>query len=48
MAKKITCSNCPLRDVEVESYCPQYCSDMADFVDKIRTKAIDEYKKNRT
>lgn len=43
MDKRINCNNCPLFHVEVDTYCEQYCSDMADFIDETKADAIDEF-----
>ena len=42
MKKRIHCSDCPLRNVEVDTLCEEYCSDMADFIEEIRANAIEE------
>lgn len=42
MDKRINCNNCPLFHVEVDTYCEQYCSDMADFIDETKADVIDE------
>lgn len=42
MDKRIDCNSCPLRCIETDDLCEQYCSDMADFIDEIRADAIDE------
>lgn len=42
MAKRISCSDCPLSGVPIDDLCEQYCSDMADFVDEIRAEVIKE------
>lgn len=42
MDKRINCNDCPLCHVEVEDYCERYCSDMADFIEEIRAKVIEE------
>lgn len=42
MDKRIDCNSCPLRCIETDSLCEQYCSDMADFIDEIRADVINE------
>lgn len=43
MDKRSNCSDCPLCNVEIDTYCERYCSDMADFVDEIRAKSIKDF-----
>ena len=44
MNKRIHCSDCPLCNVEVDTLCEEYCSDMAEFVDEIRAEAYQKGK----
>ena len=43
MDKRINCNICPLRNVEVDMLCEDYCSDMADYREQIRANTIEEY-----
>lgn len=42
MDKRITCSDCPLCGVGTDELCEGYCSGMADFIDEIKSDAIED------
>lgn len=49
MDKRITCSDCPLECIGTDELCEDNCSDMADFIDEIKSEVLDKVmQKQRT